>query len=229
MAHRGASRSYGMAPLVKRLSIPEPRSRATSRSSTSPAARTPVRCRRMPIPTWSPSPMPPDSVVAYLGPVPNQPLAFDGDGVPRWEDDLVGYNWARSFTGDGPKRLVLEAMTKSAVRAMDTVTAIMARPGVGRAGHRAVRGFGHLEARVGELACRRGGRAGRGHSADRVRRAQHGGVDPASLRGVRALLAGRCRVHLARHPATARRAGGRRAVAGRGSLPLPASRQRFPS
>ena len=68
------------------------------------------------------------SVVAHLGPVPNQPLTFDGDGVPRWEDDLVGYNWARSFTGDGPKRLVLEAMTKSAVRAMDTVTAIMARP-----------------------------------------------------------------------------------------------------
>ena len=68
------------------------------------------------------------SVVAHLSPVPNQPLAFDGDGVPRWEDDLVGYNWARSFTGDGPKRLVLEAMTKSAVRAMDTVTAIMARP-----------------------------------------------------------------------------------------------------
>ena len=68
------------------------------------------------------------SVVAQLGPVPNQPLAFDGDGVPRWEDDLVGYNWARSFTGDEPKRLVLDAMTKSAVRAMDTVTAIMAMP-----------------------------------------------------------------------------------------------------
>ena len=68
------------------------------------------------------------SVVAELGTVPNQPLAFDGDGVPRWEDDLIAYNWARSLTGDGPKRLVLDAMTKSAVRAMDTVTAIMARP-----------------------------------------------------------------------------------------------------
>ena len=72
------------------------------------------------------------SVVAQLGAVPNQPLAFDGDGVPRWEDDLVGYNWARSFAGDGPKRLVLDAMTKSAVRAMDTVTAIMARPEWGK-------------------------------------------------------------------------------------------------
>jgi len=68
------------------------------------------------------------SVVAELAMVPNQPLAFDGDGVPRWEDDLIAYNWARSSTGDGPKRLVLEAMAKSAVRGMDTVTAVMARP-----------------------------------------------------------------------------------------------------
>ena len=68
------------------------------------------------------------SVVAELAMVPNQPLSFDGDGVPRWEDDLIAYNWARSLTGDGQKRLVLEAMTKSAVRAMDTVTAVMARP-----------------------------------------------------------------------------------------------------
>lgn len=66
------------------------------------------------------------SVVAELAMVPNQPLAFDGDGVGRWEDDLIAYNWARSLTGDGPKRLVLDAMTKSAVRAMDTVTAVAA-------------------------------------------------------------------------------------------------------
>lgn len=66
------------------------------------------------------------SVVAELFMVPNQPLAFDGDGVPRWEDDLIAYNWAKSLTGDGSKRLVLEAMTKSAVRAMDTVTAVAA-------------------------------------------------------------------------------------------------------
>ncbi|MCY3810644.1 MAG: PhoPQ-activated protein PqaA family protein [Gammaproteobacteria bacterium] len=68
------------------------------------------------------------AVVAQLGAVPFQPLAFDGDGVGRWEDDLVGYNWARFVKGDGPMRIVLEAMTKSAVRAMDTVTAIMATP-----------------------------------------------------------------------------------------------------
>ncbi|MCY3841185.1 MAG: PhoPQ-activated protein PqaA family protein, partial [Gammaproteobacteria bacterium] len=68
------------------------------------------------------------SVVAELGMVPNQPLVFDGDGVPRGEDDLIAYNWAQSLTGDGPSRLALDAMTKSAVRAMDTVTAVMARP-----------------------------------------------------------------------------------------------------
>ena len=68
------------------------------------------------------------SVVAELAMVPNQPLSFDGDGMPRSEDDLIAYNWARSLTSDGPKRLVLDAMTKSAVRAMDTVTAVMARP-----------------------------------------------------------------------------------------------------
>ena len=66
------------------------------------------------------------SVVGELFMVPNQPLAFDGDGVPRWEDDLIAYNWARSLTGDGPKRLVLDAMTKGAVRAMDTVIAVAA-------------------------------------------------------------------------------------------------------
>ena len=68
------------------------------------------------------------SVVAQLSAVPNHPLAFDGDGKQRWGDDLVGYNWARFVADGGPKRLVYEAMTKSAVRAMDTVTAIMAKP-----------------------------------------------------------------------------------------------------
>ena len=64
------------------------------------------------------------SVVAELGMVPNQPLVFNGDGKPRAEDDLIAYNWSRSLTGDGPPRLVLDAMTKSAVRAMDTVSAV---------------------------------------------------------------------------------------------------------
>ncbi|MDE0037609.1 MAG: PhoPQ-activated protein PqaA family protein [Gammaproteobacteria bacterium] len=67
------------------------------------------------------------SVVAELGMVPNQPLVFDGDGVPRGEDDLIAYNWAQSLKGDG-RRLALDAMTKSALRAMDTVSAVLATP-----------------------------------------------------------------------------------------------------
>jgi len=64
------------------------------------------------------------SVVAQLRMVPNQPLEFRGDGVERFEDDLIAYTWDKYLrTGDSkwPARL---PMTKSAVRAMDTVTAL---------------------------------------------------------------------------------------------------------
>ncbi|MBI2947619.1 MAG: PhoPQ-activated pathogenicity-related family protein [Verrucomicrobia bacterium] len=61
------------------------------------------------------------SVVAELRNVPNQPLIFNHDGQPRVEDDLIAYTWDKFLrTGDErwPARL---PMTKSAVRAMDTV------------------------------------------------------------------------------------------------------------
>lgn len=68
------------------------------------------------------------SVVAELGMVPNQPLVFDGDRVPRGEDDLIAYNWAKSLSVEGSNRLVLDAMAKSGVIAMDTVSAVLATP-----------------------------------------------------------------------------------------------------
>ncbi len=61
------------------------------------------------------------SVVTELRMVPNQPLTFRGDSERREEDSLIAYTWDKFIrTGDErwPARL---PMTKSAVRAMDTV------------------------------------------------------------------------------------------------------------
>jgi PhoPQ-activated pathogenicity-related protein len=63
------------------------------------------------------------SVVSELKMVPNQPLVFAGETQGRSEDSLIAYTWDKFLrTGDAkwPARL---PMTKSAVRAMDTVTA----------------------------------------------------------------------------------------------------------
>jgi PhoPQ-activated pathogenicity-related protein len=62
------------------------------------------------------------SVVAELRGVPNQPLTFAGETKGRSEDALIAYTWDKFLrTGDEkwPARL---PMTKSAVRAMDTMT-----------------------------------------------------------------------------------------------------------
>lgn len=66
------------------------------------------------------------SVVTELRMVPNQPLIFAGETQKRSEDALIAYCWDKFLrTGDErwPTRL---PMTKSAVRAMDTVTAFCA-------------------------------------------------------------------------------------------------------
>jgi PhoPQ-activated pathogenicity-related protein len=63
-----------------------------------------------------------DSVVTLLRSVPNQPITFAGETQGRTEDALIAYTWDHYLrTGDErwPARL---PMTKSAVRAMDTVT-----------------------------------------------------------------------------------------------------------
>jgi len=72
------------------------------------------------------------SVVAELRMVPNQPLVFAIDGEKRTEDAVIAYCWDKYLrTGDErwPTRL---PMTKSAVRAMDTITAFCAGPDGGQ-------------------------------------------------------------------------------------------------
>ena len=81
------------------------------------------------------------TAVAELRLVPNQPVVFTDDPAhkPRTEDDFIAYTWDHFLkTGDErwPARL---PMTKSAVRAMDAVTAFTASPaGGGRAVQRFV-------------------------------------------------------------------------------------------
>jgi PhoPQ-activated pathogenicity-related protein len=70
------------------------------------------------------------TVVTELRLVPNQPIVFVDDPArkPRIEDDFIAYTWDKYLrTGDEkwPARL---PMTKSAVRAMDAVTAWVASP-----------------------------------------------------------------------------------------------------
>ena len=79
-----------------------------------------------------------ESIVVYLGTVPNQPLVFPDDGLERSEDELIAYTWEKFLrTGDEtwPARL---PMTKSAVRAMDAAQAFCATE---KAGSHPIRSF----------------------------------------------------------------------------------------
>src|SRR5262245_61545436 len=58
--------------------------------------------------------------------VPNQPLVLNHDGKQRSEDDLLAYGWVKFMTTGDPLWIVRLPMVKSAVRAMDTVTALLA-------------------------------------------------------------------------------------------------------
>ena len=67
------------------------------------------------------------SVVAELSMVPNQALRFVGDDEDRKEDSLIAYGWDKHLRGGRDEWLARLPMTKSAVRAMDTVTEFMAK------------------------------------------------------------------------------------------------------
>ena len=67
------------------------------------------------------------TVVTTLYMVPNQGLVFVADETrTRYEDAVIAYAWDKYLRGGGEKWLVRLPMTKSAVRAMDTVTDFMA-------------------------------------------------------------------------------------------------------
>jgi len=65
------------------------------------------------------------SVAAELQDVPNEPVQFADETKLRSEDAIIAYTWIKYMTtGDETWPLRLP-MTKSAVRAMDTITAVM--------------------------------------------------------------------------------------------------------
>ena len=66
------------------------------------------------------------SVIAELRMVPNQPLLFADEREPRREDGLIAYGWDKFLRGGDPLWLPQLPMTKSAVRAMDAVSAYCA-------------------------------------------------------------------------------------------------------
>jgi PhoPQ-activated pathogenicity-related protein len=63
------------------------------------------------------------TVVAELRMVPNQPITFAGESKGRVEDELIAYTWDKYLRGGDDQWPARLPMTKSAVRAMDTVTA----------------------------------------------------------------------------------------------------------
>lgn len=66
------------------------------------------------------------TVVADLRMVPNQPLIFVGETKNRVEDSLIAYAWNKFLRGGDDRWPARLPMTKSAVRAMDSVTAFLA-------------------------------------------------------------------------------------------------------
>ena len=131
------------------------------------------------------------TVVAELGMVPNQPLVFHGDGMPRYEDDLIGYTWDQYLRTADPDWLARNAMVKSVVRAMDTVTAVVNSTPFSPPG-RSVRGGGWFKARLDDVAHRRHGRPCHRHCANRDRPPERRRFHAPPLRGLR-LLGGRDR------------------------------------
>ena len=70
------------------------------------------------------------AVLAIVRQVPNQPLYFtDETGFGRKEDEILAYSLDKALDTGDPEWAVHVAMTKAAVRAMDTVQTFAADKG----------------------------------------------------------------------------------------------------
>ena len=163
------------------------------------------------------------TVTAELRLVPNQPVVFKDDPArkPRTEDDFIAYTWDKFLrTGDEkwPARL---PMTKSAVRAMDAVTAFAAAPEGGGAEGRPLRRLGRVEARLDDVDDRGRRSARRRHRAGGDRHAQRRAVVRPSLPRLRRVVGRREGLHRARHHGLDGHAAVPRADEDRGAVRIP--------
>jgi PhoPQ-activated pathogenicity-related protein len=69
-----------------------------------------------------------NSVIGEIRLVPNQPLVFAGDGRKLSEDGITALSWLKFLTTGDETWPVRLPMTKSVVRAMDTLTSFCASP-----------------------------------------------------------------------------------------------------
>lgn len=72
-----------------------------------------------------------NSVAAELQDVPNEPLQFSDVTGTKTEDGIIAYTWMKYMNGGDEEWPLRLPMTKAAVRALDTVQAVMATPEAG--------------------------------------------------------------------------------------------------
>jgi len=105
----------------------------TSGSKNQPAPATPAAALTRTMGNFVRLAVETKSIVIELHDVPNQPLVFGNDGERRLEDNLQAYTFDRFLRTGDEHWPVLLPMTKSAVRAMDTVHSFCATNSAGRA------------------------------------------------------------------------------------------------
>lgn len=71
-----------------------------------------------------------NTIAAELRGIPNEPLLFAGETKPRTEDGAIVYTWDKFLSGGDDTWPMRLPMTKAAVRAMDTVSAVAKTKGL---------------------------------------------------------------------------------------------------